>query len=84
MRLSEYLTVVCPIGYLNSKNKWEIGGTGFFVGIADGSNSKTQRIFFVTAGHIIEKLYSQNLESVIGMPGGDARKTESIYYQGQM
>lgn len=80
MRLKEYLTVVCPVGYLNPKsNKWDIGGTGFFAVTSDHLPSGAQRIFFITAAHIIEKLYSQNLESVIGIAGGDARKTESLF-----
>ncbi|MGH7239618.1 MAG: hypothetical protein ACREHG_06080 [Candidatus Saccharimonadales bacterium] len=82
MRLKEYLTAVCPIGYLSpDTKKWVIGGTGFFaITITDDNPARsTRRTFFITAAHIIDKLYTQNFESVIGIAGGDAHNTESIF-----
>jgi len=51
----------------------------FTVATVDGLTGGAERIFFVTAAHIVNKVYSQNLESVIGIAGSDSSATEPIF-----
>lgn len=81
MLLTDQLEIVCAIGYQNPETKkWAIGGSGFLtVALAPTASNESVRAIFVTAAHIIKKLCSQNLDSVIGLPGSGAHAPTSIF-----
>ena len=49
------LKKVVAFVYVEKKGKWEVNGTGFFVGVKIPRQPETHKLYFVTSKHVLQK-----------------------------